>query len=374
MKYLDEYRDKNIVRALTQKLHNLSTRPVRIMEVCGTHTMAIFRNGLKQMLPKTVELVSGPGCPVCVTPSSIIDGFVELAGNPEVIITTFGDMVRVPGSNGSLADARAEGAKVEIVYSPMDSLVFAENNPDKQVVFLSVGFETTTPTIAATVLEAERRRKESNFPANFSIFPANKIMGPPLKMLMEDPALKVDGLLCPGHVSIVTGSDAFKFLVDDYGLACAVAGFEPADVLRGIIALVEQVENRTPKVENCYGRIVSRKGNLKARQLVDQVFTTADSEWRGLGNIPDSGLIVQDDYKTFDITSLFNIKSAPSIEPKGCECGEILKGIKSPPGCPLFGSRCTPSSPVGPCMVSAEGTCAAWYRYQRTEDRGQKSE
>jgi hydrogenase expression/formation protein HypD len=339
------------------------------MEVCGTHTMAIFRNGLKQMMPKTVQLISGPGCPVCVTPSSIIDGFIELAGHPEVIITTFGDMIRVPGSNGSLADARAEGARVEIVYSPMDSLVFAKNNLDKQVVFLSVGFETTTPTIAATVLEADRRCKEGELPDNFSIFPANKIMGPPLKMLMEDPDLKVDGLLCPGHVSIVTGSDAFKFLVDDYGLSCAVAGFEPTDILRGIIAIVEQVENQIPEVANCYSRIVSPEGNLKARQLVEQVFRAADSEWRGLGNIPDSGMIVRDEYKLFDTISRFNIQSTPSIEPKGCECGEILKGIKSPPDCQLFGSRCTPTSPVGPCMVSAEGTCAAWHRYL-PEDRG----
>lgn len=367
MKHLDEYRDKTIVKALTRKLHDLSTRPVRIMEVCGTHTMAIFRNGLRQMMPKTVQFISGPGCPVCVTPSANIDGFVEIAGYPEVIVTTFGDMVRVPGSNGSLADARAGGAVVEIVYSPMDSLAFAENNPKKDVVFLSVGFETTTPTIAATVLEAERRKIE-----NFSIFPANKVIEPPLKALMEDPELKVDGLLCPGHVSIVIGSDAFKFLVDDYSLSCAVAGFEPADILRGVVAIVEQMESQTPKVENCYDRIVTSAGNLKARQVVDQVFTVADSEWRGLGSIPNSGLIIRDEYKTFDTTSRFTIEVKQSIEPKGCECGAILKGISSPPDCPLFDNRCTPASPVGPCMVSTEGTCAAWHRYgyQMTETAG----
>ncbi len=358
MKHLDEYRDKDLVQALVTNLHNISRKPIRIMEVCGTHTMAIFRNGLRKMMPETIELVSGPGCPVCVTPTSIIDGFIELANHPDTIITTFGDMIRVPGTKGSLAEARAAGADVKIVYSPMDSLVFAEQNRDKQVVFLSVGFETTTPTIAATIMEAKKRGLQ-----NFAIFPANKIMPPPLKLLMEDPELKVDGLLCPGHVAIVTGSEDFRFLVDDYGLACAVAGFEPTDVLRGVVALVEQIEKKQPDVENCYGRIVTPEGNRKARELVDEIFFTQDSDWRGLNTIADSGLKVKEKYADFDITRKFSLTMANTPEPKGCKCGEVLKGIQTPPDCPLFGKSCTPGEPIGPCMVSSEGTCAAWYRY-----------
>ena len=358
MKYVDEYRNRNLVLALTNKLHTLTSAPVRIMEVCGTHTMSIFRHGIRKMLPGQIELISGPGCPVCVTPSSVIDAFVELAGRSDVIITTFGDMIRVPGSNGSLADARAEGADVRIVYSPMDALAIAAKEPEQMVVFLSVGFETTTPTIGATILAAEQQERN-----NFFIFPANKVMPPPLDTLMQDPRLKVDGLLCPGHVSIIAGADSFRPLVDKYGLACAVAGFEPVDILLAILAVVEQVQSGKPRVENCYGRAVTRHGNTRAQALVTTIFTPVDSEWRGLGTIPASGLALRPRYGAFDITKKLDIRVAPSSEPRGCRCGEVLKGICMPKQCPLFGSRCTPANPVGPCMVSSEGTCAAWHRY-----------
>jgi hydrogenase expression/formation protein HypD len=358
MKYVDEYRNRELVTALKKELHSITTRPVRIMEVCGSHTMSIFRYGIRSMLPEQVQLISGPGCPVCVTPSGVIDGFVELAARPEVIITTFGDMIRVPGETGSLAQARAAGAQVEIVYSPMDALALAEKEPDKLVVFLSVGFETTTPTIAATILEAERQGID-----NFCVFPANKVMPAPLDALMQDPELQVDGLLCPGHVSIISGSDQYRFLVEKYGLACVVAGFEPTDILQGIIELVKQVQEGRPVMENCYGRVVTPEGNVKAQQLVAEVFEPVDCEWRGLGMIPQSGLGLREKYGAFDVTRRLDIKIAPSKEPKGCRCGEILKGISGPSDCPLFGNRCTPGSPIGPCMVSSEGTCAAWHRF-----------
>lgn len=358
MKYVDEYRGRDYVQVLTQKLQELSCQKVRIMEVCGTHTMSIFKHGIRQMLPEQVQLISGPGCPVCVTPSGVIDAFVELAGRPEVIITTFGDMIRVPGTSDSLIQARAAGADVNIVYSPMDSLEFATQNPDKLVVFLSVGFETTTPTIAATILEAARRKI-----TNFCVYPANKIMPPPLKALMQDPNLQVDGLLCPGHVSIISGYESYRFLVDDYGIGCVVAGFEPTDILLGIMAIIKQVQEGKADVENCYGRVVTAEGNVKARKIVDTVFTPVDSEWRGLGTIEASGLTLRDEYASFDVTKRLNLQIEPSTEPKGCRCGDILKGIKQPPDCPIFGNRCTPGTPVGPCMVSSEGTCAAWYRY-----------
>ncbi len=363
MKYVDEYRNRDLVQALTEKLHTLTKRPIRIMEVCGTHTMSIFRHGIRKILPKEIQLISGPGCPVCVTPPGVIDAFVALAQMPGVIITTFGDMIRVPGTKGSLADARAKGADVRIVYSPMDGLTLAAEEPERMIVFLSVGFETTTPTIAATILAASQQDRD-----NFFIFPANKIMPPPLDALMQDPDIAVDGLLCPGHVSVISGADSFRFLVDRYGLACAVAGFEPTDILMAVLALVKQVQAEKPTVENCYGRAVTKNGNTKARTLVDEIFTPVDSQWRGLGTIPASGLALRARYSRFDITKKMNIQTVPTGEPKGCRCGEILKGICSPGDCPLFGRQCTPANPIGPCMVSGEGTCGAWYRYGNLEE------
>ncbi len=358
MRYLDEFRDHGLVRPLVEELHRTVDRPLRIMEVCGTHTMAIFRHGIRSLLPEEIELVSGPGCPVCVTPQGYIDTLLQLARQPDIIVATFGDMLRVPGSGGSLAGIRAEGGRVELVYSPLDALALAREEPEQQVVFVSVGFETTTPTIAATLLQAAGLGVD-----NFSILVGNKVMIPPLRALMNDPELHLDGLLCPGHVSVIIGADSYGFLAEEYGLACAVAGFEPTDILQGILELARQVREGKARVANCYGRAVRGSGNGRARQLVEELFMPADVAWRGLGTIPASGLELRPGFADFDALHRFGLSMARSPEPPGCRCGEVLRGICRPGDCPLFGSGCTPARPVGPCMVSSEGTCAAWFRY-----------
>ncbi|WP_028579293.1 hydrogenase formation protein HypD [Desulfogranum japonicum] len=358
MKCADEFRSREITAPLLQELQKTVDKPIRIMEVCGTHTMSIFRHGIRSLLPPEVTLLSGPGCPVCVTPASHINAFVAAASLPETIVTTFGDLIRVPGTSGSLADARSRGGQVEIVYSPMDALSLAQNNPKKNIVFPAIGFETTAPTIAATVLMAKNLEIK-----NFFILSAGKTMPSALKQLMGDPDLAVDGLLCPGHVSAIIGSDAYLPIARDYKLCCAVAGFEPADILAGLLSLAGQIQRKAPTVENCYTRAVTSQGNLRASQLMHQVFMETDSEWRGLGTIPDSGLELREEFACFDATRQLDIHPEPAGEPKGCKCGDILKGHLLPPDCPLYGTRCTPLNPVGPCMVSSEGTCAAFYRY-----------
>ena len=359
MKYIDEYRDSSLVKPLVDELKKSLTKPVRLMEVCGTHTMAIFRNGIRTILPEGMEIVSGPGCPVCVTSASHMDAFIAMAEIPGVRVAIFGDLFRVPGSNGSLANATARGALVDVVYSPMDALELARNNPDATVVFLGVGFETTTPGIAATILAAHHEDID-----NFCVFSTQKVIPGPLEALLQDPQLNINSLLCPGHVSAIIGAGAYQPFVDQ-GLACVVAGFEPADLLNGLILLAKQVGNNTPRVENIYPRVVSWEGNKRALAMVEEIFEPTDMEWRGLGVIPDSGLAIRDKYQKFDAQTRFEIDLVPTEEPKGCLCGEILKGQTVPPQCPLFGSRCTPSTPVGPCMVSSEGTCAAYYKYGR---------
>jgi len=358
MKCADEFRSRDITGPLIDELQASISRPVRIMEVCGTHTMSIFKYGIRSLLPDGITLLSGPGCPVCVTPASHIDAFINAAELPDVLVATFGDLIRVPGSHQSLAEVRSKGARVEIVYSPMDGLKMAMEHPDKSVLFPAIGFETTAPTIAATVLQAEKLEL-----SNFYIISAGKTMPEPLNLLMSDPELKVDGLLCPGHVSAIIGAQAYQPLVDNYGLSCAVAGFEPADILAGILSIIRQQNTRQPKVANCYTRAVTEAGNERAQQLIDQVFEAEDSEWRGLGTIPGSGLKLRPRYEKFDGMKAFALTTKPAPEPKGCKCGEILKGLTLPPDCPLYGTRCTPLHPVGPCMVSSEGTCAAYHRY-----------
>ncbi len=360
MKYLDEYRDSSLARPLVEALKTSVTKPLRIMEICGSHTMAIFRNGIRSILPRGMELISGPGCPVCVTSSAHMDAFISMADEPGVRLAIFVDLFRVPGSNGSLAEASSRGAKVNIVYSPMDGLEIARKNPDEHVVFLGVGFETTTPTIAATILAAKNQQL-----TNFTVFSTQKTMLPPMRALLDDPNLKIDGLICPGHVSSIIGSSVWKPLADEYGLACVVGGFETADLLKSLILLARQVGEGRPRVENVYPRAVSPEGNLRARQMVEEIFEPADMEWRGLGILPGSGLKIRDKYCEFDAESRFDIRLQAVEEPKGCKCGEILKGICSPRECPLFDSRCTPANPIGPCMVSSEGTCAAYYKYGR---------
>ncbi|MFH0781345.1 MAG: hydrogenase formation protein HypD [Pseudomonadota bacterium] len=358
MKYLDEYRDSNLAKPLVEELRKAVTKPLRVMEVCGSHTMAIFRNGIRSILPKGMELVSGPGCPVCVTSASHMDAFIDMADRPGVRVAIFGDLFRVPGSHGSLAEASSRGAKVEIVYSPMDALELAVNNPDELVVFLGVGFETTTPGIAATILAA----KNNNI-NNFAVFSTQKTMPAPMEALLSDPALRIDGLLCPGHVSSIIGAGAWEPLAKKYHLACVVGGFETADLLKCLILLARQVGNNDIKVENVYHRAVAWECNHRASTMVAEIFEPADMDWRGLGRIPLSGLKIREKYAAFDAEVRLKVTLPEAQEPKGCLCGNILKGMNTPRECPLFNSRCTPANPIGPCMVSSEGTCAAYYKY-----------
>ena len=332
---------------------------LRLMEVCGTHTVSIFRHGIRSLLPDNVRLLSGPGCPVCVTPTGHIDLILQAARRERTLIATFGDMLRVPGSGGSLAEARARGeAEAAIVYSPMDALELARQNPDREIVFPGVGFETTAPAIAATILAAERQDIK-----NFSVIALAKTMPGVLERLLADPDLALSGLLCPGHVSAVIGAAAWRPLAEKFHLSCAVAGFEAADILAGILALARQAAAGEARVDNCYPRAVGEAGSLRAQKLLEQIFEPADSDWRGLGRIPASGLAIRKEYAPFDAVRRFGLTAASAPEPPGCRCGEILKGKMQPPDCPLFGRACSPLKPVGPCMVSAEGACAAWHRY-----------
>jgi hydrogenase expression/formation protein HypD len=358
MKYFDEYRDSLLAKTLVGELQKAVTKPLRIMEVCGSHTMAIFRNGIRTVLPEGVELISGPGCPVCVTSASHMDAFIAMADKPGVRVAIFGDLFRVPGSNGSLANASSRGAKVDIVYSPIDALELAKKHPEDLVVFLGVGFETTTPTIAATILAA----KNQNI-TNFVVFSTQKTVPPALTALLEDPELRINGLLCPGHVSAIIGAGAYVPYAEKYGIACVIAGFEPTDLLNGLILLARQIGSGHAKVENTYERVVSWEGNARAMKMVDEIFEPADMEWRGLGVIPGSGLKIRKKYQEFDAEVRLEITLPEAQEAKGCICGKILKGINNPRECPLFNTRCTPSTPIGPCMVSSEGTCAAFHKY-----------
>jgi hydrogenase expression/formation protein HypD len=334
-------------------------RRVTLMEVCGTHTHAIAAAGLRRLLPAKVRLIAGPGCPVCVTPVGYVDRAEALTRRPRTIVATFGDLVRVPSSTGSLERVRAEGADVRIVYSPRDALDVARENPKSTVVFLAVGFETTVPTVAAALAEAER-----DHVPNFMILSGHKIMPPPMRALIRDPEVQVDGYLLPGHVSVITGSDAFRFVTEELGVPGVVVGFTPTDVLRGVEALVECLAAGTPRLVNLYSRVVRPEGNTTAKALVDRFFTTADVAWRGLGVIPGSGLALRPEYAHRD-AALLEVELPEPVEPAGCRCGEVLKGSIDPPECPLFATTCSPATPVGACMVSSEGTCAAWYRHER---------
>jgi len=323
------------------------------MEVCGTHTMAIARAGIRRMMPANLKLLSGPGCPVCVTPQETIDYAIELAKRKDVIITTFGDMVRVPGTKGNL-----EIYHPRVVYSAMDSLKIAQENPDKDVVFIGVGFETTSPTIAATVLEAGQRKIK-----NFYIIPAFKLIPPALEFIAKSPEIGVNGFILPGHVSTIIGSKPYEFIAQKYHIPGCITGFEPIDILMGIKNLVEQIARNEARIDIEYKRVVRPQGNKTALKMLEKVFEPVNSNWRGIGNIPDSGLTLKKEFESFDATKRYEIKISESKEPKGCICGKILLGVRIPPECPLFGKRCTPSNPVGACMVSSEGSCAAYYRY-----------
>ena len=337
----------------------MTHKTIKLMEVCGTHTMAIARSGIKKLLPAGVELISGPGCPVCVTAQEDIDKAVALAGIKGVTMVTFGDMLRVPGSVSSLEEAKRAGADVRIVYSSLDALAIAEEEPSRKVVFMGVGFETTSPTVAATILEAERRGLK-----NFFVISCFKQLFPALEAITTSKKMKIDGFICPGHVSVITGSHPYEEFVKEYQKPCVITGFEEADILKGIECLVRQVKRGISKVEIEYGRAVEKKGNEKAKHVLWSVFESKDADWRGLGKIKKSGLGLKGKYNRFDAEAEFKIKIGKPVEPKGCLCGEVLQGIKSPTDCGLFGKKCTPRRPVGPCMVSSEGTCAAYYKYR----------
>lgn len=366
MKYLDEFRDPGGAKALVERINRTAEqlpREVRIMEICGSHTVAIFKTGIKSLLPSNVTLISGPGCPVCVTAMPDMDRMIALPekAGKDPVIATFGDMLRVPGAWSSLEKKKAEGADIRVTASPLDPVQWADDNPDREVVFLGIGFETTSPTIAAAV---ERARKAGL--RNFSVYPSFKLLPPALKALLESPDSSLDGFLCPGHVSVMLGSDAYIPYAGKYKKPCAIVGFEPLDILLGISELLVQLADKKHEVVNAYGRAVSKSGNTTAMELLFRVFKPADAPWRGLGIIPDSGLVFSDEYSEFDAVSRFGLEDVlTGTDPKECGCASVLTGVLSPPECHLFDNGCTPESPVGSCMVSSEGSCAAWYRYGR---------
>jgi len=359
MKYIDEYRDKSLVLSLADAITKLSKKPVRFMEVCGGHTMAIYKFGLPALLPPTITLLSGPGCPVCVTDKRFIDYAIAYSRLSDVIVATFGDLIRVPGSTSSLMQERARDGDVRTVYSPLEALEIAHENPSRRVVFLGIGFETTSPTSAAAIQEATQRGV-----ANFFVHSSHKIMPPAMGALIDE-GVKINGYVCPGHVSAITGSEIYEPVAKKYQLGCVVSGFEPVDLMQSIYMLVKQQEENDPKVEIQYARVVRREGNKKAQAAIADVFEARDDWWRGLGVLPLSGLGINEKYRAHDAEAMVPVEVEPTIETKGCICGEILKGQKTPKDCPLFDKACSPANPVGACMVSSEGACAAHYRYNR---------
>ena len=358
MRFITEFRNSELAQGLITAIYQKSKHKARFMEFCGGHTVAIFKHGIRQTLPPTVSMVSGPGCPVCVTATADIDKAIAISLIPGVIITSFGDMLRVPGSRSSLQKARAAAADVRIVYSTLDALKIAQENQGKIVVFIGVGFETTAPTIAASVLQAKEQGIK-----NYRVLSLHKLCPPVIKTILDAGEVKLNGLICPGHVSAITGSNAWEFVARDYNIPCVVAGFEPTDILQCVDMLVSQVENHQAKVEIAYKRGVTPEGNLQAQKIMQRVFEPCPAKWRGMGEVPDSGLKLRQEFAEFDAEVAFDIKPEPAIEPKGCICGEILRGVKTPADCRLFRKVCTPENPVGPCMVSSEGSCSAYYLY-----------
>ncbi len=354
------FQDPQLCRGLLDRLNRaLDGRSMRFMEVCGTHTVSIFQSGLRSLLPDTVAHLSGPGCPVCVTHDAEVAAFLDLAERDRVIIATFGDLLRVPGPGGrSLKHAQAQGARVEIIYSPLDALTLAEQNPGDTVVFLGRGFETTAPTVAATLLTARQRKLE-----NFCVLSLHKLVPPALRALLDDSQCAVEAFLLPGHVSTILGLEPYAFLAEKYRVPGVVGGFQPADILLALCMMAEQIRDNAPAVVNAYPRAVGDAGNPRARALLDQFFTPADALWRGIGSIPLSGLTLRPEYQDLDAMVRLDLK-LPDVPPlPGCRCGDVLKGRMAPPDCPLFGKKCTPATPVGPCMVSTEGSCAAYFKY-----------
>ena len=375
MKYVDEFRDPEKAKVLLGEIHTLAgrlkkDRPLQIMEVCGGHTHAIFRYGIESMLPDAIELIHGPGCPVCVLPMGRVDDCVALAEIPNVIFTTFGDAMRVPGSKKSLLQAKSEGCDVRMVYSPLDALKLAKENPDKEVVFFALGFETTMPSTAMTVLQAEREGIK-----NFSLFCNHITIIPTVKAILDSPELTLDGFLGPGHVSMVIGNSPYNFIAEQYGKPLVVAGFEPLDVLHAIWMVLKQLDEKRSVVENQYSRVVPEDGNAVALDAIGRVFELREFfEWRGLGSIDHSGVRMRDAYAAYDAERKFSVKSIKIADPKSCQCGEVLKGVIKPWECKVFGGACTPETPLGALMVSSEGACAAYYQYGDVEKIHHKRE
>ena len=357
---LKQFKNPQLARGLIQSIYALAPESANLMEVCGTHTVAIARNGIRGIMPQGTRLLSGPGCPVCVTANKDIDTVIALARIPEVTITTFGDMTRVPGSTSSLLAEKAAGRSIEIVYSPLDALKYAQDHPDRQVVFVGVGFETTTPLVSMAI----KRAQALHLP-NFTVFVAHKNMPGALEAIVADPSLEVNALILPGHVSTITGTTCYQFLADEYGIPGVVTGFEPVDVLQGIAMLMRQLHEGRAEIEIAYTRGVRPEGNPVALAAIDEVFETVAATWRGLGPIPGSGYHIRERYRDYDAVERFHPQVEPTVEHKGCRCGDVLRGAMAPDQCPLFNKVCTPENPIGPCMVSSEGSCAAYYRYYR---------
>jgi hydrogenase expression/formation protein HypD len=361
MKYLSEYRDVELVNELVNDIKAIVTRPWTIMEVCGGQTHSLVKNGILQMLPQQVTMVHGPGCPVCVTPISIIDEAVALSMRPDVILCSFGDMLRVPGSEKSLLEAKALGADVRIVYSPLEAVKLAKENPDREVVFFAVGFETTAPANALSVIQAAK----SNI-KNYSILASHVLVPPAMEAILSDPETTVNAFLAAGHVCTIMGIDEYFPIAEKYKVPIVVTGFEPVDLLQGIYMAVKQLEEGRFEVENQYARVVQREGNLLAKEAIDKVFEVSDRDWRGIGTIPSSGWEVGSEYKRFNARTKFNLQPTEEKENKNCIAGEIMKGKKKPFDCPLFGKACNPEHPQGAPMVSSEGSCAAYYHYSNS--------
>ncbi|NEO33376.1 MAG: hydrogenase formation protein HypD [Symploca sp. SIO3C6] len=366
MKYVDEFRNHRNAKALIQEINKLSiqittsnNQPLKLMEVCGGHTHSIFKYGLEKILPANIELIHGPGCPVCVMPRGKLDDAIAIAGNPQVIFTTFGDAMRVPGSQKSLLQAKAEGADIRMVYSPLDSLKIARENPNKEIVFFGLGFETTAPSTALTVLQAEAEGI-----TNFSLFANHVLVIPALKALLNNPDLQLDGFIGPGHVSTIIGIEPYKFISQQYHKPIVIAGFEPIDILQSIWMLLQQLLEGRCEVENQYSRLVQQQGSAVGMEAINKVFEVRSNyEWRGLGDIPNSGLEIRPEYADFDAEVKFSLPNLKIADHKACQCGEILKGVLKPWQCKVFGTACTPETPIGTCMVSSEGACAAYYKY-----------
>jgi len=360
LKFIDEFRDPALARGVVGKIREAwgDRPPMRLMEVCGTHTVSIARAGIRPLLSGIVTMISGPGCPVCVTPDGYIDAAIGLGRRPGAILATFGDMMRVPGRESSLEKERAKGIDARVLYSPLDAVELAAAHPDREVVFLGVGFETTAPSIAGAILSAAQR----GIP-NFSVLSSVRTIPLAMEVLASDPEVRIEGFLCPAHVSAIIGSNAYRPVAEKFGIPCVVAGFEPLDILYGIYLLLRQKIRGAATVENEYARVATPAGNRRALEVIDRVFRPADIAWRGIGVLPGTGLRIAEAFSAFDAEEKFGIEVPYTTEKTACRCGDVLKGTIAPPQCPLFGKACTPEAPYGPCMVSSEGTCAAYFKY-----------